>query len=1012
MKKLLGRLFFIVLIVCVLSSLVGLVVFAAPARAGAQAYTFKNVVHNGGGYIVNVIFNPSQRDLIYAKTDMGGAYRWEPATKTWTQLLNWISADDWNWTGIESIATDPVNPNNLYIAVGTYVNDWAPTNGAILRSSDKGATFTRVDMPFKMGGNMNGRGMGERLAIDPNKNNILYFGARDGNGLWKSTDFGVTWAKVTNFPDVGTFVAVPNDQWNYLRYAVGIPWVIFDKSSGVSGTATPHIYVGVATNSSGAYNIYRSTDSGATWAPVPGQPTCTGAWGATVTCTGGATWTAGAAGSYEGGGVGYLPHNAKFDSQGTLYITYNDWEGPYNGGHGDVWKYVPSTGTWTLISPVPGSSADSYYGYGALAVDMLQPGTIMVAALNSWWPQGRMWRSTNGGATWIAAWDYTSYPITSQVFTMDVSTSPWLNYNGINPQPPVPTINLGWMMEGMNIDPFDSNRMMYNGYATYNLTDWGSGTNVVIKSEAVGIEETSVVGLVSPPSGTAHLFSVELDLGGFRHDNLDAPPPVARMYTVPYNGSNNSIDFAESNPQFLVRAGYGDPAKANPENLSTAFTYDGGNTWFAGNANISGMTGGGMIAAAANASRVVWAPAGGAVSYSTDNGNSWVASTGGIPSGAYVVSDRVNPSKFYGFSGGSFYVSTDGGASFVATVTGLPTSGKIKAIPGVEGDVWLVANQMDTNNNPVAADGIYHSVNSGASFTKLTSGVTFADVIGFGMAAPGSTYPTIFTSAKIDGVRAIYRSDDTGASWVKITDPQHQYATIQSITGDPRIYGRVYFGTNGLGIVYGDISGTPSPTNTPTRTNTPTTPPVITNTPTRTNTPSTVVPTNTPTRTPTRTATGPTPTRTRTRTPTRTATGGTPVPTNTPTRTPTGIVPTNTPTRTPTIGIPTNTPTRTPTGFVPTNTPTLTPTQPTGGACSPVTSTITAPFTFDGAGTFCWQSNNLGGYVNSWNTSSVTLNGVNITNVYVPSSSYPAQIGGYWYVSYNSTVAWGHFEAK
>jgi endo-1,4-beta-D-glucanase Y len=109
-------------------------------------------------------------------------------------------------------------------------------------------------------------------------------------------------------------------------------------------------------------------------------------------------------------------------------------------------------------------------------------------------------------------------------------------------------------------------------------------------------------------------------------------------------------------------------------------------------------------------------------------------------------------------------------------------------------------------------------------------------------------------------------------------------------------------------------------------------------------------------------------------------------------------------------GGPTNTPTRTPT-VTPVITPTITPTQPTGG-CSPVTSTITAPFTYDGAGTFCWQSSNLGSYVNSWNLTTLSINGANFTNLYVASGSYPAKIGGYWYVSYNSSVAWGHFEAK
>lgn len=147
-----------------------------------------------------------------------------------------------------------------------------------------------------------------------------------------------------------------------------------------------------------------------------------------------------------------------------------------------------------------------------------------------------------------------------------------------------------------------------------------------------------------------------------------------------------------------------------------------------------------------------------------------------------------------------------------------------------------------------------------------------------------------------------------------------------------------------------------------------------------------------------------------TRTPTPTGSVTTVI-TNTPTRTSTITL---TPTRTPTcacIQI-TNTPTRTPTLTPGTPVLTNTPTPTSGAVCSPVTSTITAPFTWDGAGVYCWKSSNLGAYTNNWNNVSVTLNGLNITNVYLASGSYPAQIGGFWYVAYNSTVAWGHFEAK
>ncbi len=168
-------------------------------------------------------------------------------------------------------------------------------------------------------------------------------------------------------------------------------------------------------------------------------------------------------------------------------------------------------------------------------------------------------------------------------------------------------------------------------------------------------------------------------------------------------------------------------------------------------------------------------------------------------------------------------------------------------------------------------------------------------------------------------------------------------------------------------------------------------------TPTRT-----LTATNTLTRTPTPTGATPTPTFTPTRSNTPTVTA-TPTRTNTPTNTPTGASPT--PTRTPTR-------TFTPTGVSPTPTRTNTPTfTPTGGAtCSPAT-VITAPFTFDGAGTFCWQISSLS-YINSWNLANLTINGVSFTNLYATASQLPAKINGNWYISYTGNYAWSHFEAK
>jgi len=738
-----------------------------PAEA-AQTYTWQNVLSGGGGgFVPGIIFNPTEQNLIYARTDIGGAYRWNQSTKKWIPLMDWIGTADWNLMGVVTLATDPVEPARLYIGAGTYTNVWSSQNGAILRSTDRGATFQRTDLPFKLGGNMPGRNIGERLAVDPHKNSILYLGAPSGNGLWKSTDFGVTWNKVTSFPNPGTYAQVPGDV--YQGDITGIGWVVFDPNVGTAGTASPNIYVGVVDKPT---SIYRSTDGGATWSAVVGQP------------------------------LNFFPHHATIASNGVMYVSYSDTQGPYDGGKGDVWKYDTTSGTWTLISPIPSTSTSDYFGYGGLAVDKQHPNTLMVASMNSWWPDAIVFRSIDGGTTWTRIWDWASYPSRSFRYTQDVTSVPWLNLNAITIDP-VPAVKIGWMIDGFAIDPFNSDRMMYGTgltlYGTENLTAWDTGGKILITPMAMGIEETAVQDLVSPPSG-APLVTAEADIGGFKHDSLTTVP--ATVFPNPSYATSTSIDFAELSPNFMVRAGNSSKS-SNPTLNRIVFSFDGGGNWFQANSEPGGVTGGGQVAANANATAVVWSPPGSVVSVSSSNGNSWTTSAG-IPAGANIGSDRVNPAKFYGFSNGIFYVSTNTGVSFTASgATGLPTFARFKATAGHEGDIWLAASGL--------TGGLWHSTDSGTSFTKLTN-VTEAFNIGLGKAAPGQSYPALFSVATIGGVRGIFRSDDVGATWIRINDDQHQFALATgAITGDPRVYGRVYLANNGRGTIFGELSGTATP---------------------------------------------------------------------------------------------------------------------------------------------------------------------------------------------------------
>lgn len=760
---------------------------ATPVKAAVQTqeYDWKNVQIYGGGYVDNIVFNPGEKDLIYARTDMGGAYRWNESEQSWIPLTDWIGWEDWNNLGCESLAVDPIETNRVYIAAGTYTNDWTDDNGYILRSEDYGETWEQTELPFKNGANMLGRSMGERLIVDPNSNNVLYFGARSGNGLWKSTDYGVTWNKVTGLTAVGNYAPTDDDPSlaGYDSTLTGVVWITPDPTSSTAGTPCQTIYVGVA-NKKGQDMVYKTEDGGATWAAVAGQPKNIVVADATNPSK----------------TTGLLPHHGVLASNGVMYITYSDGVGPYDGHKGEVWKYNTLTGVWTEISPIPSSSGDNYFGYGGLAVDALNPDTLIVSTLNSWWPDANFFRSTDGGATWTRFWDWNGYPSRTLRYTQDISESQWLTFGKI-PQPPEPALKLGWMIGNIAIDPFNSDRMMYGTgatvYGTNNLTDIDHGGIVALKVVAKGIEQIAAQALASPTTGTAHLISGMYDIGGFVHKDLDEVPEM--MMLTPFL-ANTSIDYAELNPTRFVRVGNVDTGNSPRIGLS----YDTGNNWFTLNnawtSSATDTTGGGNVAMSADGTSIVWAPNGQAVYYSTNTGSSWSKSTG-IPAGAKVASDRVNPSKFYGFYDGTFYVSINKGATFTATITsGLPLTANIKAMPGVEGDVWL-AGEGETG-----VSGLFHTTDSGTSFVRVAD-VDAASTIGFGMAAPGETYMSLYTSAKVNGVRGIFRSDDAGASWIRINDDEHQYGvTNAAISGDPRIYGRVYLATNGRGILYADIA--------------------------------------------------------------------------------------------------------------------------------------------------------------------------------------------------------------
>lgn len=93
------------------------------------------------------------------------------------------------------------------------------------------------------------------------------------------------------------------------------------------------------------------------------------------------------------------------------------------------------------------SGSDLYFGFGGVAVDLQKPGTIMVAALNSWWPDGQIFRSTDSGTTWSPLWAWSpSYPTIAKYYAYNDALAPWLGPSSVDLT--LGDLQIGWMMEG------------------------------------------------------------------------------------------------------------------------------------------------------------------------------------------------------------------------------------------------------------------------------------------------------------------------------------------------------------------------------------------------------------------------------------------------------------------------------------------------------------------------------------------------------------------------------------
>lgn len=748
----------------------------------------------GGGFVSGIV--TGQKEM-YARTDVGGAYKYNYETESWEQLLSFITDADRGYLSVDAMAIDPTDDNTVYFLCGcAYFSD---ERTVIFKTTDGGKTFTKIDVSseIKVMGNGDGRHCGEAIAVDPDNPDVIYCGgdvAFGKSALIKSTDGGMTWSPVIGYDDLGLFSETT--KWPTWKdtLARSVTSDAYNNQNGVATIAIQDGKVYVGTSIKGVENVHVADMKDDKFTVLSKDlPT------------------------------GSFPARINKDANGNLLINYVGALA-FGGSGGSIYRYDTKAGTVTDISPKENTSFSACVSLPDDA-NTLVATTCGVWSSQLWYKDAwnddkvcwgdQFYRSTDGGKTWesITPGNEKSWGGPLQADYLQDGGYDWIRNKAIH-----------WC-GAIVLDPRNSDRIFLtsgNGvFACDNI--WDELPQYYFHPD--GIEEVVALDMVSVPGGNP--YSAIGDYDGFEHADLTKP---GKQHS-PNMGSTGAIAYCPQNPDVMIRIA------ENQNDVSSGFyTLDGGETW----TKMSNSPGGKAAITQLDKDTYRFFKSSkddGTVSYSDDFGETWQSSSG-IPSTygskpTYMFVEPDQPNVVYAYA--TYYnsswsysktepditdacyklcISTDYGKTFTSTDIckyDMCDSAARIAYLG-EGELILGAGW----------NGMYHvSVKDG----KITSnekidGVSYCKTVGYGAPEKEGDVNTLYIYGKPEDSdpEGIYRSQDGGKTWVCINTEKLYGGTGNGnfLVGDMNEFGKVYMSTVGCGIVYGQLSGNTDPTTKPT----------------------------------------------------------------------------------------------------------------------------------------------------------------------------------------------------